>query len=296
VKLYDRGTCASFAVSARAGLPLAVELPEWIAPLLPGAPALFHPVVALHTGIACDYGYFLMLQGALVELAGGRGARPTAMLRAVARAVRGFAEALAACPLEEGEPLRTTLRALAFDAGALFAPAEPRREGLEELAVLVSDLLRIFSLADEGEADEDRVMRRRKRDMSQVLAQLLALVEGRLFARPLDPERERAAGVEIGEEMDEVFRISLRQQLFGKRALADRRPGAGMLRLALCHLVARAGARMKAAADSQVRVRIEDLSFGHTLAFRVLGQLSPEVWVEHEAKVWAITEALEALA
>lgn len=303
IKVYDNGECASFATSARTGTPLAEDLPRL--EKLSGELALYHPVVFLDARTPCDYGYFLAAQSVLADLVALGKSDACGTLVAAGRVLRGFVRALGTCPFEPGEPERAAAAALEVDLAEVFerpAPADVVGAGLVAIADVTSDLMRTVArvIAVAQPSPRDILTARLAREIAQVLhvVHTLAAYRADPAAVELPPYYAEIAAVPAGgAEVEEALRISLRQKIFGHRALIEERPVPAMLRLAIAHLVAIFGGKLRAAADRAPGVRPQDLSFGHMLANRVLRQSSvARVFVEHEDRAWVAVEAVPALA
>ena len=113
----------------------------------------------------------------------------------------------------------------------------------------------------------------------------------------LDPYYRDLATVTVGDpSVDEVLRLSLRQQLFGARALVAHRVDAGLLRLALIQILAVTGARIMALTDGRRQYVATDLSYAHMLAVRSLDMEGPEnLMVAHADQITAVLDALPSL-
>ncbi|MCS6911828.1 MAG: YkgJ family cysteine cluster protein [Myxococcales bacterium] len=290
LKLYDGCECACFGQSARSG-PFVDDELERVLPLLPAVQEVHHPLVWLDDRTPCDYGHLLRLQEAMAALC-EREATATATLMAQGELLRRFLGALRQCPMEAGEPDRTVERVLAEEPGPPGGWADERAvcAGLAALAALAGELAEEIApsaaLADRSPA---------------------ALVSVRPYqelARSLDRVRaaaERATGEALGPPAevplwDEVWRLSLRQQVFGHRLLVDDRPTAGFLRIALGYLVAAAHAGERAEARGAACAALAEINAGHKLALRMLHQPALErVFLRHSERVWEVLAALPLL-
>jgi Fe-S-cluster containining protein len=297
IKVYDRGACASFAVSCLDGPPLAEHLLEDAA-LLADGEAVYHPVVLLADDLPCDYGHFLRLQRAQIALLERRhgGARDT--LIAAARLSRGFTVAMGDLPLAPGQPEAQVERALAVDPAVLFRRGGAHHGGLAALVELVDDLR--GSLASMTRTKPKEILPRlidRARDLTRAL-ELVALAARNLAdpeGSPLTPAAQIVVGLPLADpRLEEAARISIAQQLFARGALIEERPEPALVRIAVWWLVARYGARLCAAGEGAPAVRQADYSFAHTLASRVLLQPGVEkVFMDHREQAAEILEALE---
>jgi Fe-S-cluster containining protein len=300
IRLYDKGSCATFATSARSGPTLAEQLPKLL-PLLADRHGLYHPIVQLEEGLPLDYGYWLGFADlAMRHVDRGEASAPAA-LSAIAAGARRFAQRLEAYPLGPGEP-DATLLALVGEAPSSWLPAAPDlREAGAKLRGLCGDLLEVLASgiharvnAPGGRWWSARLVRE--------ATQVVHLAQG-AAARLADPElvldayyAEVASVTTDDPSVDEVLRLSLRQQLFGSRMLVDNRVDAGMLRLALIQILATTGARMLAVGEGRKTYRAADLSYAHMLATRTLDLDGPEaVMVARAAETVPILDALPLL-
>jgi Fe-S-cluster containining protein len=290
VKISDYGSCSSFATSCRAGRPLAEELVQ-LRPLLGEPYPLFHPAAFLDDVTACDYGHFLSLTRANLALIDAGIGSAGETLRAVGRQTRHLTTRLGTCPIVPGEPDATVADALSLPPASWYeAPAAVE---ISEACARVSALAGLLAAAvtDGGTR------------LHGQLATLLGLVQ-RVNAHaaapaetPLIAEDRRVARVQPAHpELDEVLRLSLRQQVFGRGGLMRDQAMPALLRLAMIQLCAVWGARLRAALLRLPSLRVEDLSWGHTLAVRILGlQASTEVLVNQRPDAVPIVEALPSL-
>lgn len=115
IRIVDRGTCATFAVSARAGLPLVDDL-DRVRPLL-RPPVLHHPVVVVD-GWAWDYAIFLRFTTTATTMVRRKRGTASETLRAIGRLLDALSVATARCPLGSGQPeaVMTAVLAIADDA------------------------------------------------------------------------------------------------------------------------------------------------------------------------------------
>jgi hypothetical protein len=97
-------------------------------------------------------------------------------------------------------------------------------------------------------------------------------------------------------DIDVVLRLSMRQQLFGQRAVLEHRVAAGLVRIALIQTVAVWGARRAAADDGRRAVRADDLSWPHAVAVRALDSAAAEhMLAQREASWRTVLPALPAI-
>ena len=288
IRVVDRGTCATFGVSARVGLPLVDDLPR-VRPLL--EPPLLHHPLAFVDGCPWDYGLFLRVTTAATSLIKRNLGGASETLGAVGRCLAALALTLRSCPLEPGQPDDTIGRVLALDGTTWYAPPDPdaAARGLRVLGVLLADLARTATaVVETGTA---LATAPRFRD----LAVLLEHTAARLAAAEAPPAAgARAADVAELAEVDEVLRLSMRQQLFGRQALTAGHAGAGLVRIGVIQLVALSGARTDA---GDRPLAAADLSRGHMLATRVLtsGALDA-VFVAHEPRWRELLDGLRLAA
>jgi Fe-S-cluster containining protein len=255
LKLYDKGACATLARSARSGLPLAEQLGE--ARAIAGTPPLYHPVVRFSDRLLYDHAHHLAFTRAGLGLV-GRGAGAGETLRALGRLALALGEALAAFPLEPGEPERARDAVLGADPAPLFAPASlgVQQEGAEMLSVVLADLEEVAAAPGVRAALGER--------QAGAMEALLAATRARAL-RLADPDAAPAPRAPVD---DETLRLSIAQQLFSTRSLVADRPLAGLLRMAVVCACAATHA---------------DLSLGHSLAVRLLEVKSAAaVLVQHE--------------
>jgi Fe-S-cluster containining protein len=277
LKIYDRGECATFAISSGEGVGLAEQLPPG------GDGGLYHPVVRIHGATRCDYGLVLSLADRLDAEVAGRD--PFAALQAIGHVTRAFIVALSGCSLSEGEPEATAATALAITAAAVRPPkAEVRANaavGRERLAALAQALGERIADGDEHAPAFHAAV--------DALATACRAAEaapgGGLLA--LDP---RSA---------EVLTRSLRHRLFGRELLLDGSLEAGLLRIAIGLALAAAGARSMAggvAGGGRTPLTPTGLSRAHMVATRTLHRPEPHrLLAANGAQVWPILDALPLL-
>jgi Fe-S-cluster containining protein len=303
IKVYDKGTCATFARSARAGLPLLEDLPR-VRALLPSRYNLYHPMVLLGDGIPLDYGHYLRFVDVAVALVKRRIGTAADTVRALCRGLTRMAGALAACPLGPGEPDATVAAALA-DPDAWYEgepdPSSPAvRGGAFRIAELANDLLTAIggTLGNAVTSGRGYMSHRLLREVAQPL-HLLVHQAMRASGGPATMEYyESIAAVAVDDpEIDAVLRISLRQKLFGTRALVESRAFPALLRLGVVVLLTVWGARLRAAAEGRAAAHADDLSYGHMLASRLCEIASvEEQLIRYEVMAPVVLEALPAVA
>lgn len=253
VRVVDRGTCSTFGTSARTGLPMVDDM-DRLRPLL-GAHVLHHPVV-LVDGEGWDHGLYLRFTAAADELIRNRRGTAPEALHALGRCLDALATVVGHCPLEPGQPDGLVDSVLATDEAAWFRA--PRAEATEaSVATVVTMLDRLAAVVLQT------VIEGRARATTPRCREFVALVTGAAATLTAGPP----APVRCTPDADEALRISMQQQLFGRRALIEGHAGAGLVRLGLIQLLALSGAR----ADAGGRpVTAADLSRGHMLAVRLL--------------------------
>ena len=265
IRVVDRGTCATFGVSARTGLPLVDDLAR-VRPLL-DPPLLHHPVVQVD-GWPWDYGLFLRFTTGACDLVRQDIGTASDTLAAIGRMLAALAATMQTCPLEPGQPDGVVADVLATPAAAWYAgPGDGATTGLRRLTTLLGDLTPAMSSAiEQGRAQSWA-------DRFREVVALLEHVSERLTAggdgdgAPAGDAARAPAGPGHGPDVDEALRISLRQQLFGRHVLVGGHAGAGLVRIGMIHLLALASARL-AAGDRPLTAA--DLSRGHMVATRVL--------------------------
>ena len=299
IRTYDKGSCASFARSARSGPSIVDDLVR-LRPLMSQRFEVSHPVVQTEL-CSFDFWYQSRLQRSLLELVRAGIGTPASTLQAAGRAYHSALQALAACPFEANAP-EALVEELATRPPLPFyeADTDPMEvsHGTTVIATICTRLLergarRLAERQEEGEHPLSQPLGRE-------LMQLLHLLRTAALAREgaiEDPYLAELLAVPIfGADCDEVLRISLRQQLFGPRMFIEDRPVPALLRIGLILALTVIGGRMHAAADNQPSVRADDLSRPHMLAQRVFDQLGGrELAVEFEGDTWAVLEALPAV-
>ena len=282
IRVVDRGTCATFGVSSRKGLPLFDDLPR-VRPLMPPS-TLHHPPVVVD-GWAWDYGLYLRFTSAACELVRRRLGTATATFAAIARMLGALTDAVMACPLAPGEPDATVTAVLETAPEAWYEAPSPVEAtiALRRAISLVHEIApAMFAAAEQGTAEAS-------------VARFRALAE--LFERA-DSALVRHDGtlvpVEYGPDVDEALRLSLRQQLFGRHVLLGGHAGSGLVRIGLIHLIALTGARVDA---GDRPITAADLSRAHMLATRVLHTGSVDMlFVDHEPRWRQVCEGIAVAA
>jgi Fe-S-cluster containining protein len=276
VRIFDKGSCATFAVSARSGPSTADELPR-LRKLLPQIPTRLHHPAVIVDEYPCDYGHYdRFVKTALRLVRAGAGTAPET-LRAISRGVRGFAQILRSFPLVAGEPDASIGRFLDLDPLRWY-DGEPPDERVREGALRYAEVFTTFLMSATNKLSTE-VPGKGKLSLPLVreAAQLFHLCAGAAaragdesFA--VDEYLLKVAAVPVDDpEVDELLRLSLRQQLFGTGVLVENRALAALIRMALIQVMAVFGARLRAEEAGRPAVRPEDLSWGQMLAVRLLG-------------------------
>jgi Fe-S-cluster containining protein len=298
LRLYDKGSCGSFAISARSGPSIVDDLPR-IRALLPKRPlGLSHPAVIVDE-YPCDFGHFdRLLKAALGLVKRGLGSA-SETLRAISRGARGFAGVLRSFPLEAGEPDASLDRFFEPDA-ARWYEGEPTEETVRAGAAFYAEVFGALLASAANVLGEElpktgHLSLRLVREGAQLFHLCASATTMALDpAAPIDEYLVKALAVPVSDpEVDEVLRISLRQQLFGTGSLVESRFMPALVRMALTQILAVTGARLRAHEDGRTEARAADLSWGHMLASRVLVQ--PQAAPVLLATEDRMTELLEAL-
>ena len=286
LRVADKGGCARFATSARTGPMLEEDLAR-VKPLLAGMPHdLRHPIVALD-GIPCDFAIALEFARTAMALVKKSPVDAPAALADAGVGLAHVRTALANCPLEPGQPERTLGNVL---AGWANWRATPSPEEVSVGAAALAELLDAIAAAGGEEKAAGRPILALERGCLELLA--LAREAALAVAGAAEPPPEAAVAVE-DPDVDDVLRLSLRQQLFGMRFVVDHRVAAGLVRIALLLVVAVWGARRLALRAGRAAVVPDDLNDGHTLSMRLLDTASAEqALVEREPAWRAILAAL----
>src|SRR5262249_6986532 len=154
-----------------------------------------------------------------------------------------FAAALAACPLEPGQPDAILDATFGGDAARWYGEPAPEaaRAGADAIAEVAATLLRsIAGGIGATNAGGRPLSARLLGDLAPILSLVVTAARGHEPPVAVD-DLDVAA----------VLRLSLRQQLFGARATIGQHAAAGIVRLALIQLCAVYGARVDAAADGR---------------------------------------------
>lgn len=272
VRVADRGTCATFGTSARTGLPLFDDAAR--VRTLWGRAGLHHPL-AVVDGTSWDHGLYLRFTGAASALVERGHGDAIQTLHALGRMLDGLSTEVSRCPLEPGQPDDTVTRVLAAAADTWYQPAElyPGFRGVRTLGTFLREL---------SEEVEDALARGKA---------LAAENRFRAFAALIEQTADAIAyydGTGVAEEafapdVEEALRLSIRQQLFGRQALAGGQAGAGLVRIGLIQLCALSAARQ----DAGLRpLTAADLSRGHMLATRALHSNVTDVLITRAEARW----------
>lgn len=265
LRVADKGSCARFATSSRTGEHMVDDL-ERVKSLLAEVPFdLHHPIVTID-GIPCDYGIALDFGKTAMALVKANVGTAGTTLAAIGDGLYRLRAALARCPLEPGQPDRAVAETLASSASWGMAPGnQDERIGAVALAGLIESIR--AAIADEPTAAW--------RPDLPIVGEIV-----RLLAFTAEGARAAAAGIAPvradDPDIDDVLRLSLRQQLFGQRAVIGLRVAVGLMRIALIQVLAVWGARLAAHEEGRPAIRTEDLSRGHMLAIRLLELSSVE--------------------
>jgi Fe-S-cluster containining protein len=285
LKIYDRGECATFAVSARTGTLLEDDVPR-IRALVDEE--IYHPTVQVHGSWRCDYGLVLALARRLEEEANS--SSPLQALHAIGHVARGFVVTLARCPFEAGQPETAVAAALARSA-AEFLPAEASvatnaRAGLRALAALAEGLAeRVASTEALGPS------------FIKAASLLAEICRGALGEAILSDGARAALAISIEADCERAMKLSLRQQLFGRELLLDDQLPAGLLRMAFVVTLTLAGARLRALDDGRKHVLPQHFSASHMTTKRTLHRPEPHGLLRANGEqAWPILDALPLLA
>jgi Fe-S-cluster containining protein len=289
LKVFDQGECGAFAVSARTGDRLEDQL-GWILPLLPKHPTLYHPVALLGDGMPCDYGWVLELirsSSALVDHA-----RPTGpTLLGLATLARKWGEAVGGCPLEAGEPDRSSAAALSVDPASIIPAAVPPAPVDGWVG-----LIRICDALCDAYEEERDALGPLTAWVTQALGHARAAIAHQLDPAqfPCPGEILAAAALPLDQpDIDEVLRLCTRGYVFGDGYVVGSYVASSVLRLALVDLVAISGARILAYQRGDDRARAKDLSFSISSAMTVFRRpVSEQVIAAHEPMTWDIVSAI----
>jgi Fe-S-cluster containining protein len=248
LKIYDRGECATFAVSTGTGTLLEEDIPR-IRALVDED--IYHPMAQVHGSWRCDYGLILALARRLDLEANSKS--PLEALHAIGHVARSFIVALTRCPFEAGQPEAAVDAALQCSAKEC-RPSEATvatnaRAGLRAMAILAGGLVERVT---PHEALSPFFM-----ETASLLAEICRRVLGE------DPISERARGalsISMQDDCERTMRLSLRQQLFGRELLLEDSLPAGLLRMVFVVTLTLAGARLRALDDGRNKVLPQHLS------------------------------------
>jgi Fe-S-cluster containining protein len=285
LKIYDRGECATFAVSSCSGAPLG----EHFARLRHLASRqIYHPPVAIHRRWRCDYGLVLALTARLDAEATGRA--PLAALRRIGQVTQRFVARLVRCPIEPGQPEVALAGVLDESDGAA-----PNGEGDSRVAGAGVHGLALLCEALAARAPASDPL---GPPFVEAVTLLRDVARHRLALSGLPPRTAEAMVIESTEEVKDALTRSLRQQIFGGELLLDECLPAGLLRMGLVVAVATASAHLRAASERSARVESRHMSAGHAMALRVLHRPAPhELLRVNEDHAWAVLQTLpEVLA
>ena len=298
LRIFDKGSCASFAISARSGPTLLEDLPRIRALLPKHQHTLHHPSVIIDE-YPCDFGHFDRFVKVALELV--KQGRGTALetLRAISRGARAFAGVLRSFPLEAGEPESSIERFLEGGTDRWY-DGEPDEQLVKTGALTYSEIFAALLVGSSHVLaaelpDRGHLSLRLVRESAQLFHLCSAATSLEVDATMEIPEFLRGAlAVTLSDPaVDEVLRLSLRQQLFGVGSLVDRHFLPALVRMAVTSIMAVVGARLRAHDDKRAEARVEDLSWGHMLAQRLLNtpQAAP-VLLAAEDKMTVLLESL----
>lgn len=285
LKVYDRGECATFAVSAHTGARLQSAIPR-IRSLV--HEDLYHPAVWIHRAWRCDYGLVLTLSGRLDSEA--RANPPLQALHTIGHIVRGFILTLAQCPFDSGQPETAV-------AAGLDRPAHEFRPS--EAVIAANAVAGLHSLAALAEALVARVAPSEYLTPPFVEAAsfLQEICHHLVSGRPLSDRAHAATSVEMEGQTEPALTWSLRQQLFGRDLLLDDHLPAGLLRMALVILLTLSGARLRALGQHRTTASPDHLSASHMAAKRTLHRPEPHALLRANGEqAWPILDALPWLS
>lgn len=284
LKIYDRGECATFAVSSRTGPLLESDIPRLRALTQED---LYHPVVHLHDHWRCDYAAILALGSRLEEEATSRS--PLLALQAMGHIARGLIAALVQCPFEAGQPEELIAATLKSSTEAMRPP---------EAQISTSAYAGLRSMGVLAEALAERVSPGEALTVPfQSAARLLTAVCVAVHAKqPIPRDTKAAMAIVVGRDSESVLSWSLRQQLFGRELLLDDQLPGGLLRMAFVVVLTLAGARMQALQDGTGHILPQHVSAAHMIAKRTLQRPEPyRLLCLNGKQAWCILDALPLL-
>ena len=286
LKIYDRGECATFAVSARTGTLLEDDAPR-IRALVDES--VYHPAVLVHGSWRCDYGLILALARRLDREANSKSNSTLQALHAMGHVARAFIVSLTRCPFEAGQPEAAVAQTLERSWEEL-RPSQAMvdanaRSGISALGVLAEGLM--------DRTDPTDSLGPSFRETASLLAELCRGILGEGLIS------QRAAGaraIAMDADCEQAARLSLRQQLFGRELLLDDQLPAGLLRMALAITLTLAGARLRALKDGRQRALAHHFSASHMTTKRTLNRPEPHGLLRvNGEQVWPILDALPLL-
>jgi hypothetical protein len=284
LKVYDRGECATFAVSAKTGDSLRENIPKIRALVNED---IYHPTVMLDEFWSCDYGVILALGQRLDNEACAN--RPWQALHVIGHAIRDFILALTQCPIEAGQP-EAEIAALLSRLGSAFgipdaAAAANASKGLSILANLA------WAVGQQIAPTESLASA-----FIESTAVLSEICENWLNERPMSERASAATAIAMGSDAELALTLSLRHMLFGELLLDDYLP-AGLLRMALVLLLATVGARLRALDEGEETVSARHLSFSHMVTKRKLNRPNPHLLLRASGEqAWPILDTLPLVA
>ncbi|MGC1645137.1 MAG: hypothetical protein WA741_04855 [Candidatus Sulfotelmatobacter sp.] len=285
LKIYDRGECATFAVSAGTGTLLEEDIPR-IRALV--NEEIYHPMAQLHGSWRCDYGLILTLARRLDQEA--KSHSPLSSLHTIGHVTRAFIVALTKCPLEAGQPE-------AAGEIVLSCPSEKFRPSEQAVAANARAGLRAMAILAAGLAERVAPQDAFAPPFKAAASLLVEICRGALGEAPLPERAQRAVAIAVEGDCESALRLSLRQQLFGRELLLDDQLPAGLLRMAFVVALTLAGARLRALDGGHDVVLPHHLSAGHMIAKRTLHRPEPHALLRvNGEQAWCILDALPLLA
>jgi len=285
LKIYDRGECATFAVSARTGTLLEDDAAR-IRGLVDES--VYHPAVLVHGSWRCDYGLILALARRLDQEANSNS--PLLALHAMGHVARGFIVTLTRCPFEAGQPEAAVVQ-------TLERPWEELRPSRSMIDANTHSGLRALAVLAEGLMDRTDPADSLGPSFRETASLLAELCRGALGERMISERAAGARAIAMDAGSEQAARLSLRQQLFGRELLLDDQLPAGLLRMALALTLTLAGARLRALKDGQKKVFPRHFSSSHMTTRRTLHRPEPHgLLCVNGEQVWPILDALPLLA